>query len=911
MPLSEADFYAYSRATGTPVPRDAQERAEIAPQVLGFRQGQLSATKEELDRGNFIDMAGKTALVAGLGAGAAALATGGRFGKLRGALANVVRPKDAGATTGVRTVDLNKTNIPVEKVYVQDVTPSAVAMRSTPTVKTGDVVDIPARSFDPPDERMGQLFKSLEQAIPEPSERELARAIPFDRPVKSKEEAYSAAVQRRPISSAAEQEYIPGIEDQSQSKEVYLSQSQQQRQDLENLRASRGDTQLELKGPEFKSNISQLLKDSEQEAIFPVQNLYKTTSSQAAIDFSPRSYLESTGAVAPGPSSALRKGRDPVDVLLDEREAAEIRRIRQADRAQEAKVIGKGERLLAELQAEKPQVSSWPEISGKLKQLDVSISGAPEAQGGSGIDLTFGTKVGDREFNLYSPQSQQMLEKVGLTANQVEEGWVSNLKSKGILESSSPSTLVEQQNARRPLVSEQSVEAVDTGADQVFGRVMEDVQRNEDLSISSAATYLNNRRDEIASMLGEQGLAVTPGRIEEALGYEFGPKAYTFGPKQTQRKQSLQLGATYNTNFFENLKTPSVQVAGKTIPTSSLKQPTVMEETAKRLEERVNKAKTRIGDVALEQQMREVRFQQGQKQLGELGAYAQELKNFAQTTTDPLLADRAMGRRSDVLLEYDMLENRLNQSLGALEGGRRGEAKFRQKVGESISEMEPPARLKPGIEEGQRIFFEQDPTTLNPTFGTQKIVSERKMIDTETKGGGGRKVAEYTGGASMGDVEIDLDAAISNVQTKQDPREYSPDQFASDYSYKQQFSDPADRRRWTGDRTQTGREIDQYGIRLSTQKGADPGLKPSTPRYTQAEIEEAALALSRWDPETGVPIPPRREAVIQSMGKQRKTPEGRAAIDVSRRLTALQRQANQGNPRAQAELKSFIQNMRG
>jgi hypothetical protein len=476
MPLSEADFYAYSRATGTPVPRDAQERAEIAPQVLGFRQGQLSATKEELDRGNFIDMAGKTALVAGLGAGAAALATGGRFGKLRGALANVIRPKDAGATTGVRTVDLNKTNIPVEKggktvgqIYVQDVTPSAVAT--------------PARSFDPPDERMGKLFKSLEQAIPEPTEKELARAIPFDRTVKSKEEAYSAAVQRRPVSSAAEQEYIPDIEGGSQPKEVYLSQSQQQRQDLENLRASRGDTQLELKGPEFKSNISQLLKDSEQEAIFPVQNLYKTTSSQAAIDFSPRSYLESTGAVAPAPSSVLRKGRDPVDVLLDEREAAEIRRIRQADRAQEAKVIGKGERLLAELQAEKPQVSSWPEISGKLKQLDVSISGAPEAQGGSGIDLTFGTKVGDREFNLYSPQSQQMLEKVGLTANQVEEGWVSNLKSKGILESSSHSTLVEKQNARRPLVSEQSVEAVDTGADQQTGRVMQSLQRNEDLDL--------------------------------------------------------------------------------------------------------------------------------------------------------------------------------------------------------------------------------------------------------------------------------------------------------------------------------------------------------------------------------------------------------------------------------------------
>ena len=34
MALSPADFYAYSRATGVPVPEDPYEKAELAPQVL-------------------------------------------------------------------------------------------------------------------------------------------------------------------------------------------------------------------------------------------------------------------------------------------------------------------------------------------------------------------------------------------------------------------------------------------------------------------------------------------------------------------------------------------------------------------------------------------------------------------------------------------------------------------------------------------------------------------------------------------------------------------------------------------------------------------------------------------------------------------------------------------------------------
>ena len=43
MALSPADFYAYSRATGIPVPEDPYEKAELAPQVLEFRRNQLKA----------------------------------------------------------------------------------------------------------------------------------------------------------------------------------------------------------------------------------------------------------------------------------------------------------------------------------------------------------------------------------------------------------------------------------------------------------------------------------------------------------------------------------------------------------------------------------------------------------------------------------------------------------------------------------------------------------------------------------------------------------------------------------------------------------------------------------------------------------------------------------------------------
>lgn len=71
MPLSPADFYAYSRATGTPFPEDPEERAQIAPEVLAFRRNQLKAPQQEEQQGfNLTNALGIGAALAGLGAGA-------------------------------------------------------------------------------------------------------------------------------------------------------------------------------------------------------------------------------------------------------------------------------------------------------------------------------------------------------------------------------------------------------------------------------------------------------------------------------------------------------------------------------------------------------------------------------------------------------------------------------------------------------------------------------------------------------------------------------------------------------------------------------------------------------------------------------------------------------------------------
>ena len=127
MALSPADFYAYSRATGVPVPEDPYEKAELAPQVLEFRRNQLKAPQQEQNVGQALGAAA-LGTAAAIGAGLAARRF---FGRGAQAAKPAARPTSRGITVG----DLKAyTEGPVSKVadpWGQETVPPSIEPAAT------------------------------------------------------------------------------------------------------------------------------------------------------------------------------------------------------------------------------------------------------------------------------------------------------------------------------------------------------------------------------------------------------------------------------------------------------------------------------------------------------------------------------------------------------------------------------------------------------------------------------------------------------------------------------------------------------------------------------------------------------------------------------------------------------------
>jgi len=144
MALAPADFYAYSRATGVPVPEDPEERAALAPEILEFRRNQLKGPESE----------GVDPLSVGIGLGLAAAGAGAGAYGIRSLLRGRDLPKQEGKG-GSKFVDLSGIDVTGQDVKtasqasVDDLTPPP--SRQPTTTQTAPVTGTKQLSSTRPD----------------------------------------------------------------------------------------------------------------------------------------------------------------------------------------------------------------------------------------------------------------------------------------------------------------------------------------------------------------------------------------------------------------------------------------------------------------------------------------------------------------------------------------------------------------------------------------------------------------------------------------------------------------------------------------------------------------------------------------------------------------------------------------
>jgi len=474
-------------------------------------------------------------------------------------------------------------------------------------------------------------------------------------------------------------------------------------------------------------------------------------------------------------------------------------------------------------------------------------------------------------------------------------------------------------------VNDQTLNAIDAAEDQQTGRVNQQLQRNEDLDQSqiavmeeiaedqdrrfgqglesgeiapgreyqapidevaqslpdgapvvqaeqkvglaetSAARFLQNERDEIASQLAEQNLPVTSGRIELELENRLGTEAYKYGPKYTQRKHALQLGATYDPRFFDNLNVSSVQVAGQTVPTipslqgvvkktdltgktyldtesrTALKQPTYMQETAEKLDAKVKEKKDWLGNIRLE---------------------ATSNMRGLEQQANTIKAQQDLARSQGNIGAVNMLEVELNKLRGSYQKQQRRITGATKAIDKNIAGLSVPLRNTPGIEEGQRVYVQLD-NQGQPIPGTQELRSERIMVDREPKGGGGRKQAESLSPSP----DNPLDTLISQQQ------------------------------RGTGEGLLDSRRISSLKTRplydrlesdVLTETG---GLELSPTIYDDAEgrvIDKYGVRLASTTPDSETVRPTQLVGKVQGSQTQKATPNSRETLQVTDALRKIQ-----------------------
>lgn len=478
-----------------------------------------------------------------------------------------------------------------------------------------------------------------------------------------------------------------------------------------------------------------------------------------------------------------------------------------------------------------------------------------------------------------------------------------------------------------------------------------------DLSNTPAARFLEQERNVISRILQNEDLPVSPTRIEKELANRLsGSTASSYGPKYTARKQALELYAqTGDPQFLKTIEKFGLKpvtfdpdseditslVSSKKIvnmpgigevSTASLRRPVITESTARqadefikrRTEEKLNNNPWLEG-IASEIEEGKQQIYSERRQLAEQTGKALSLQleqakargqgNTVRQLENQLEALRNIYRNPELGQHREFGEGGIRQLNARLRGAQ--ETNLQQI--QELQKKYPTTLANPSGEVNRLFGILDDEGEFIPE--SMEFRSERPMIDTENKGGGGRNIAEYTAGlrpeltrqstvplpyyvpSTEGKITIKGMEGKSYARRGNPPVSQKP---IRDYNI-ETGGDPLV---FEDDRSGSGSVIDRYGIRPASEQGADLTLRPSQPVYSQNEVIEEAYRMAQKN--TGDQAPtrvPTYEEAIESLGRQPATEAGRQSIDASEEIRRIQR----SNPpaKAQALVSSFLQQLKG
>lgn len=313
MALSPADFYAYSQATGAPIPNDPSERAQMAPEVLAFRRNQLKAPQQEQQQGF-------DPLSVGVGVG---LALAGGVGAGLG-IRRLMRGPKQSANAGVRQANLERfaeESSPVRRVAEEtQVAPSKTVAPTTevepeyvnPYSKGPTYRDVYPSRFEFPkisEETLAarrqlqqEQAKRIQQLAPGTYQLELGGEVsPTLRQLRSSEFGPNITEVRREALGLAE-EQAPAIPISATPNQLDIFQyTKEAERDIAQELVDEYVRNVDLEGKRQQKIQRDVATQKEGMAMRVIDQLREEAKQERSKPqgFNPRQYIEQTGAVSP------------------------------------------------------------------------------------------------------------------------------------------------------------------------------------------------------------------------------------------------------------------------------------------------------------------------------------------------------------------------------------------------------------------------------------------------------------------------------------------------------------------------------------------------------------------------------------------------------------------------------------